>query len=77
MYRMTAQQQNMARSASASCAGASCCASFVLPVMMGAFAASIILFILGGVIGMIMIVLLPALLSGCTGRLVGTLQKAS
>ena len=43
---------------------------------MGAIAASIILFILGGVIGMI-IVLLLALLLACTGRLEGTLAKAS
>ena len=76
MYRMSAQQQNMNRTASASCADASCCASFVLLVVMGAIAASIILFILGGVIGMI-IVLLLALVLGCTGRLEGTLEKAS
>ena len=74
MYRMSAQQQNMNRTASASCADASCCASFVLLVVRGAIAASIILFVLGGVIGMI-IVLLLALLLGCTGRLEARWQK--
>lgn len=78
MYRMYAQKQNMFQTASVSTADAHFCASAsLLSVMMGAITlASIILFIIGGVIGMIiMISLLILVLGNVESRQTGTLVE--
>ena len=80
MYRMSAQKQNMCKSASASAADASFCASAnLVSDMMGAITlASIILFTVGGVIGMILMIIVSLLilvLKNVESRQTGTLVE--